>query len=281
MGSRKILALDIDGTLTTSEKNISPATKASLQEIMKKGHTVVLASGRPTPGLRRYERELELDKHGGYLLAFNGARVTCCGTGEVVWQKVLPLDLLPGLYEFAFENHCGLATHLGDTVISAFVPDKYVELEARMNGLPVRRADDFVGFVDFDICKCFMTEDPGRAAVLASRLQAKYGDVAGIYRSDPFFIEIVAKGVDKASSLERLLENIGANWEDVVCCGDGFNDISMIRRAGVGVAMGNAQLEVKEAADYITASNDEDGLVQVIDQFILGEAHIPTHESRY
>lgn len=271
MGSMKVLALDIDGTLTDSKKEISPATRKRLLDIMKEGHKVVLASGRPTPGLRRYERELELGKYGGYLLAFNGARISACGTGEVIWQKALPLDLLPGLYEFAGKNRCGLATHDKEGVISAFAPDKYVRLEADMNGLSVRQVEDFVGFVDFDICKCFMTEEPERAAVLVEELQAKYGHMAGIYRSDPFFIEIVAKDVDKASSLLRLLNRLGVGWEDCICCGDGYNDISMIRSAGVGVAMGNAQEQVKEAADYIAPSNDEDGLVQVIDKFITGE----------
>lgn len=268
MGSVKVLALDIDGTLTTSKKEISPATKAGLKEAMDKGHIVVLASGRPTPGLRRYEQELELQRYGGYLLAFNGARVTACRTGELVWQKVLPLDLLPGLYAFARDNRCGLATHSGDRVISAFEPDKYVRLEAGINGLPITQPEDFLGFVDFDICKCFMTEEPERAAVLVEKLHDRYGGQAGVYRSDPYFMEIVAKDVDKASSLGLLLASIGVGWEDVICCGDGYNDISMIRQAGVGVAMGNAQREVKEAADYITASNDEDGLLAVIDRFL-------------
>ena len=80
-------------------------------------------------------------------------------------------------------------------------------------------------------------------------------------------MEIMPENVDKALTLENLLPLIGAEHEQLVCCGDGFNDISMIRYAGVGVAMGNAQDAVKEAADYITATNDEDGLVQVIEKF--------------
>ena len=94
--------------------------------------------------------------------------------------------------------------------------------------------------------------------------------MASVYRSEPFFIEIMPKNVDKASSLDKMLETVGMTRENAICCGDGFNDVSMIKYAGIGVAMGNAQPVVKEAADYITATNDEDGLVQVIDRFILG-----------
>ena len=76
------------------------------------------------------------------------------------------------------------------------------------------------------------------------------------------------RNLKKDADLERMLEALGQRQENTICCGDGFNDICMLRYGGVGVAMGNAQPEVKAAADYITASNDEDGLVQVIDRFI-------------
>lgn len=270
--SDKVLVLDIDGTLTNSRKEISPATKAGIINIMERGHKVILASGRPTPGMQRYEKELELEKYGGYLLSFNGARIVECRTGEIVYQRTLPLALLPSFYGFAKRNGCGLVTYLGEEVISAFAPDQYVELEARINGMPIRQVDKFLDFVDFDINKCLMTAEPEKAAVLETELREKYGAVASIYRSEPFFIEIMPKNVDKGSSLDKMLETIGMTKEDAICCGDGFNDVSMIQYAGVGVAMGNAQPAVKEAADYITKTNDEDGLVQVIDKFILADS---------
>ena len=123
---RKALVLDIDGTLTNSNKEISPATGAGIRKVLESGHLVVLASGRPAYGMRRYAGELELKKYGGYLLSHNGARIVACGTGEVVYQKAVPGDLLPVLYEFAQKHDCGLATHSEDTVISAFAPDQYV-----------------------------------------------------------------------------------------------------------------------------------------------------------
>lgn len=263
----KALVLDIDGTLTNSKKEITPATREAIQDIMKRGHKVILASGRPTAGMRRYEKELELERFGGYLLSFNGARVIECHTGEVVYQRLLPLTFVPELYRFAKKNGCGLVTYLGDGVISAFPIDKYVETEARINGLPLREVENFPAFVDFEINKCLMTAEPERAAVFVKELQERYGKTAGIFRSEPYFIEIMPYQVDKSTSLDRTLASIGIRRENAVCCGDGFNDVTMLRYAGVGVAMGNAQKEVKEAADYITATNDEDGIVQVIETF--------------
>lgn len=264
----KVLVLDIDGTLTNSDKEITPATKLGIKNVLERGHKVILASGRPTPGMRRYEEELELEKYEGFLLSFNGGRIINCRTGEVVYQRVLPLMIIPGLYAFAREHKCGLITYFGDQIISAFEPDEYVELEARINGMPIKIVDNFRDYVDFEINKCLLTAPPKQAEVYEKELAQKYGDILSVYRSEPFFIEIMPQNVDKATSLEQMLSTIGMTRENAICCGDGYNDISMIRYAGVGVAMGNAQEKVKEAADYITATNDEDGLVEVIENFI-------------
>ena len=89
-----------------------------------------------------------------------------------------------------------------------------------------------------------------------------------IFRSEPCFLEVVPKDVDKAHSLKRLLKRLNIPREEVVCCGDSFNDITMIQFAGVGVAMANAQEELKQAADYVTrADNDHNGVVEVIEKF--------------
>lgn len=269
--SKKVLVLDIDGTLTNSEKEITLATKQGIQGIMERGHKVILASGRPTPGMRRYEEELELKKYGGYLLSFNGGRIVECSTGEIVYQRILPAEVIPELYDFAKENGCGLLSYEEDCIISAFEPDEYVQLESRINGLEIKVVENFKEYVNFDVNKCLLTAPVDEAPQFEKELQQKYSDALSIYRSEPFFIEVMPWNVDKAASLDRMLEAIGRTKEDAICCGDGFNDISMIQYAGLGVAMGNAQPAVKEAADYITSTNDEDGLVEVIDKFILNE----------
>ena len=267
--TEKILVLDIDGTLTTSRKDISPETKKGIMAIQERGHLVMLASGRPTPGMMRYAKELELEKYGGYLLSFNGARIINCKTGDIVFQKVLPKQVIPGLYKFAVEHDLGLMTYFGDYIVLGTRSDEYVEIESKINGIPIRQVNDFVNFVDFDINKCLMTAPPEKAEQCMKLLQEKYKDSLSIYRSEPFFIEIMPKNIDKANSIDRMLSTVGLTRENIICCGDGYNDMSMIQYAGVGVAMENAQPEVKEAADYITDSNDNDGIVKVIDKFIL------------
>ena len=202
------------------------------------------------------------------MLSFNGARIVDCASGDIIYQRTIPASMVAKLYYYAKEQNCGIITYLGDTVLSGFEPDEYIILEAGINGLPIQLVEDFPHFIDFEVNKCLMTAPPEKAERIEKDLQEKYGDRLSVYRSEPFFIEIMPKDVNKATSLSRVLPVVGATKEDAICCGDGYNDISMIEYAGLGVAMGNAQEAVKQAADYITKTNDEDGLVQVIDEFM-------------
>ena len=111
-----------------------------------------------------------------------------------------------------------------------------------------------------------VTENSGLIWSVARRFMGRLA----VYRSEPYFIEVMARGVNKADAIAGLLERLDMEREDVIACGDGLNDLTMIRYAGVGVAMGNAQKAVKEEADVITLSNDEDGIVPIIEKYILG-----------
>lgn len=117
--------------------------------------------------------------------------------------------------------------------------------------------------------KCLIGAQDETAAVIEKELNEKFGDRVTIFRSEPFFVEIMPKDVHKATSLEKLLGILKMDRKDLIACGDGYNDLTMIEYAGVGVAMANAQQVVKDHADYITRSNEEDGIADVIDKFIL------------
>mgnify|MGYP001852585142 FL=1 len=100
------------------------------------------------------------------------------------------------------------------------------------------------------------------------QLKNQYHGLLNIYKSEPYFLEIMPQNIDKAYSLRKLLDSLRLNADQMICCGDGYNDVSMIEYAGLGVAMANAQDVVKEAADFITYSNDEAGVLRVIDLFM-------------
>ena len=269
MTDKKILVLDIDGTLVNSEKKITPETLKYLKMIQEQGHIVALASGRPFPGLKQYSDALGLAEYGGYALSFNGGKVISCATQEVIYTKAIPNRYAKILYEFAKERHIGMVTYKDNQVITGTDTDGYMEFEARLNHMELCQVDDFLKVVDFDMIKCLMTAEPEVAEQYEKELAALVSPDLNVFRSEPYFIEITVKGVDKAESIARLLEHIDMKREQCICCGDGFNDKTMVEYAGVGVAMGNAQQTVKDVADYVTASCDEDGLVEVIKKFVL------------
>jgi hypothetical protein len=265
----KILVLDIDGTLTNSKKEITPKTKEAIAKAIEIGTVVVIASGRPTPGTRKVCEELELDKKGGYVLSYNGARITELKSGKTVYQKTLEKKFIPEIYEYVLEKGIGMLTYENDDAITGTDIDEYMELEARINNIALRRVEDFVSYVDFDVNKCLLTAKSDYAEKIEKELAERYDGLLSVYRSEPFFVEIMPKGVDKAATLSHLLEILDMKREDMIAVGDGFNDLSMIKFAGLGVAMENATDVVKEAADEITKSNDNDGVAEVINKFIM------------
>lgn len=269
--SKKLLALDIDGTLTNTQKDITPATLEKIIEAQEKGNIVAIASGRPLPGIRKIADTIELDRFGGYVLAFNGGRIVDYSTGEVVYQAVLDNDVVRDIYDYCLKAGCGMVTYDGDRVITGTDIDGYMTFEASINHMEIMRIDNFREYIDFPLNKCLLTADPDKAEKIEQELAEKFGDQLNIFRSEPYFVEIMPPNVHKATSLEKLLEVLDMDRKDLVACGDGYNDLTMIEYAGVGVAMANAQDIVMEHADYITLSNDEDGLVPVVDKFILAD----------
>lgn len=270
--SYKLIALDIDGTLTNSKKEITDRTRDALLNIQERGVQVVLASGRPTPGMIHYADYLQLDRYGSFVLSFNGAKMTNWKTKEIVYSKTLPLEFLPDLYETAVSHHVGIITYRDETGIAGTTPDEYMLLEMRLNGMQCKYVENFTDYVNFPINKCIMTGKHEELKPVAELLQKKYEGRLSIYFSEPYFLEIMPQNVDKAQALLSLLEMQGLRPDEMICCGDGFNDISMIEAAGLGVAMANAPTPVKAAADYITSSNDKDGIVEVIHKFICSMA---------
>ncbi|MGM9552153.1 MAG: Cof-type HAD-IIB family hydrolase [Clostridia bacterium] len=263
----KMLVLDIDGTLTNSKKEITSATKEAITKVLKMGHAVVIASGRPTPGTKKVCVELNLSRYNGYVLSYNGAKITKLSDNSVVYQKVLENKFVGEIYDYVIKNDMGMMTYEENDAITGTRIDKYMELEARINSIGLREVENFKEYVNFPVNKCLLTAEDNIAKLHCEHLAQIYKDSLSVYRSEPFFVEIMPKGVDKANSLEVLRQILSIERENIIACGDGFNDLSMIKYAGVGVCMSNGVPECKKAADYIAPSNDEDGLCAVVERF--------------
>ena len=270
----KLIALDIDGTLTNSKKTISEKTREQLIKYQKNGGTIVLASGRPTQGILPYATALRLREFGGYILSCNGGSIIECSTGRVIYQNRLPFEYIPQIYDIIKDYPVGINTYRGDKILAGNMINKYTELEARINRMELCFTNSFVEDVDFEICKCLLHGEPEVINELEKILTDKFGGELGIFKSEPFFLEIVPKDIDKAQSLSRLLKTLGMHKDQCIAFGDGFNDISMLKYAGLGVAMSNASDTVKNSADYVAGSNDEDGIAVLLSE--MGRSVFPS-----
>lgn len=272
----RVLALDLDGTLTNDQKIITPRTRAALDAAMARGVTVVLASGRPVAGIQPLARELGLDKTGGCILAFNGGTIVDCRTGEVLYQNSLPPEIVPELCAFTAAQDVAILTYnapgQAEGVLTERPQDPWAAREGAINHLPMVEVQDLAAFVDYPVSKMLITLDPEKMARVEAAGKQQFAGRIDLYPSCAFFLEAVPLGVAKDVSLAALLERMGLTRENLMACGDGMNDRSMIEYAGVGVAMQNAAGPVKESADYVTeADNNHDGVAEAIEKFILAD----------
>ncbi len=266
----KLLVLDIDGTLNNSNKEISKITKRVLIKAQEKGLKIALASGRPTCGIIPSAKELMLDKFGGYILSFNGGVITNFATNEVIYEKVISKEDFKRIYDVSKSVNANILTYADGGVIAESL-DEFLKIECRINKIDYHIVPDLVAHLQHNVAKFLMVGEGEYMGSVEPIVKEKLGDNFNVFRSEPFFLEIMPKNIDKAYSLGKLLEHIGLTRDEMIACGDGFNDISMISYAGMGVAMENAQPAVKEVSDYITLSNDNDGIAHVVEKFIFEE----------
>jgi Cof subfamily protein (haloacid dehalogenase superfamily) len=129
--------------------------------------------------------------------------------------------------------------------------------------------DDFVSGIRFDIHKLLLAGEPDELDRYQEILRRRYDGLLDVYKSAPYFLEMMPFGVSKGSMLPKLLEHLGVEREELLAFGDNYNDLTMIGYAGTGVATDNAETEVKRIANFVCESNDDDGVAKFIEQYML------------
>lgn len=268
----KALALDLDGTLMDSNKELSDVNKKAVWEAIDVGTAVILASGRPMFGVLPVARMLELEKRGGYVLAYNGGNILDCKTGKLVYERYVPKQCIEDICIAARECDVAPLTYYKDKVISERADDEYVIKEAFCNSASIMQVDNIPEFVDYPVSKVLVVGEHKKLLPVKEKLENKYSDILELFFSEDYFLEVVPKNVGKDASLAELLSQLGIKREELIACGDGLNDISMIKYAGLGIAMKNAYDEVKNNADMVTDfNNDENAVADVINRFIINK----------
>lgn len=270
---QKILFLDLDGTLLNDRKEITAGNRRAIREALDLGHRIVVTSGRPLKSSLAQARRLELAGEGCYVIAYNGGVVYDCSGERIVHREALDPEVLYRVYDEAGRR--GLYIQTYDREDAVIEPRCCGETAARYCaaiGLDWRR----IGDVRRDLA-----ESPAKALLIDYRnreplesmerwLGENLAGRADCFFSSPYFLEVVPAGVNKGSAVTALCARLGMDARDSIAAGDAGNDVSMLRAAGVGVAMANAAAEIKAAADYVTErDNNHDGIAEVIRKFLL------------
>ncbi|HLR64351.1 MAG TPA: sugar-phosphatase [Pseudogracilibacillus sp.] len=266
----KLLAIDIDGTLIKNDGEISSKVKEAIQKVKEQGVKVVLVTGRPIGGIAPFVKELGLNQEGDFAITYNGAYLVNTHTGEAVYKNFLTYDDLTRLYALSQELEAPMH-YFG--VDQLYAPDKdihfYTIREAYENNISIQYQPIKELAKDFQVPKVMFIDYPDRLSQTIESVPDLMKKRYTMVRSAPHFYEVLHSEVSKGMVLKKLLDQLSIAREDVIAIGDGENDLSMIKLAGCGVAMGNAMPSVKEAADYETLSNDEDGVAHALERFIL------------
>lgn len=270
----KLLVLDVDGTLLNNAREISNRTLAALLKVQQMGVRIVLASGRPTYGLMPLAKTLELGNYGGFILSYNGCQIIKAQNGEILFERHINPEMLPYLEKKARKNNFAIFTYHDDIIITDTPENEYIISEAVLNNQKIIKEDEFSTAVDFPPCKCMLVSNDEEALiVLEDHWRRQLNGTLDVFRSEPYFLEVVPCGIDKANTLGALMEKLNIKREEVIAIGDGVCDVTMLQLAGMGIAMGHSQDSVKVCADYVTASNEEDGVAQAVEKMILAEVH--------
>jgi hypothetical protein len=263
----RFLATDLDGTLLTTAKTITPYSQQVLIEAQRRGLTIILSSGRPLYSILPFAAQLGLQQYGGYIIAFNGSLVWDCSEAKAIKEQTIPLSLIPEIVETV-----GIDFHIhgykGNSIVIQGHPDEWSEYIARANKMPLIETEDFTKAITEPQHKCLITGAPRRLWHLERRIQKQFAESLSVCRSESFLLEIMPNGIDKAEALRELLDKVGGKTGELLCCGDGYNDLGMMRLAGVSCATRNAKKQVKEAANFITESNDRDGVSNAVVRYL-------------
>jgi HAD superfamily hydrolase (TIGR01484 family) len=246
MGPYKLVALDMDGTLLTEEKTISPENRKWIHKAIDAGVTVMFATGRGVQSVEPYVEELNLQSP---MISVNGGEVW--KAPNVLHKRhLMELDWIRKLHQLAKQYDVWYWAY---AVEGLYNKDKWID---DMDGL---------NWLKFG----FYTEEAHKLSAIREIVTP--WDVLEITNSHPDNMELNPKGVSKASGMMEVCNLQGIRMDEVIAMGDSLNDLLMIKAAGLGVAMGNAQAEVKLAADVVTATNEEDGVAQIIRRYVFGE----------
>lgn len=269
--NNKILFVDLDATLLCDDKSITEENKHAICRMLKEGHYITLATGRPVENGRIVVRELGLTMPGCYLIAFNGSILYDCSADRILLKRSIPIDVVEELFERAERAGIYVQTY-NSTDIIATRHSKELEYYRKKSHLSYKISKNVMDVLE---------EEPQKVLLIAldhkDRLIKFQRDNMAWERGkcNSFFscreyLEYCPVNTSKGTGVEYLRKILNMPPDSTVAVGDEQNDISMINAAHIGIAMKNGIPELKAEADYVTENdNNHSAIAEVIEKFIL------------
>lgn len=264
----KMLVLDLDDTLLKDDYTISDRTKQRLIEAQEQGVYVILASGRPTQAMMQYAKDLELAKYSSYIISYNGAIITDIKKDESIFEQTLNKQEIHDLYDYSKENNLHIITYKDNAILTES-ESEYIDVEKNLTGMPINKVASFKAEVNEPAVKCILLEDPIILKNIEPLLKANKTELS-VSISKPFFLEVMPNGIDKAASIQRLAKRLDIKQSEIIAVGNAGNDLTMVEYAGLGIWVDNVTPELRDRADVIVSSNNDDGVAEVVERYILG-----------
>ena len=266
----KLVAIDMDGTLLNSKKELLEETKQYFKDFHKKetDTLLVLCTGRPESGIRPYLKDLGYLEENHYIISQNGANIYESRTGKRVMDAFLD--------SAAIQKWIELGKKHGISVMGAGVdyyycfdqePTEWMEFDVKLVSGKLKRIPTKES-LNTDFYKILLMGDEVQLNEFETFIPEEWRDEFYVVRSQKYLVEVLTKGVNKAFGLEKLAQKLNIEPSEIAAVGDAANDIEMLEYAGLAIAMGNASEEVKAIADIVTDTNENNGVIKAIDKLI-------------
>ncbi len=269
----RMVALDLDGTLLNSNHVVTDRNCAVLQELAEQGVIVVLVSGRMHQSILPISNQIGLENP---IISYNGGLVKHAKTGKVFHHTPITATTAMDLVDYCDQKELHLNFCLDDQLYIR-AESFWSELYESRTGVRATAVGDLRRLSGGEPTKMQVLDTPEKVEHLLVHFQEDFGDRLYITRTQIEYIEFMNPHVSKGPALEALATEFGISMNFVTAFGDGYNDMSMMAAAGFSVAMGNSINELKQCADYVTESNDNDGVAHAVERLLLGGS--PTFHS--
>ncbi|MBS4913609.1 MAG: HAD family phosphatase [Veillonella sp.] len=258
----KLLAIDLDDTLLRDDNTVSAYTMGVLKEAQKRGFHIVIATGRMYQTAVPVGRKLELGDLP--MILFSGGLIQRIESGEIVWERVIEPKIATEILQLAKENNWYVQSYVDDVLLIHHDTDASRHYEKTTGAKAVAVGDELYT-VTKGPNKLLFIGEPERLELIGHTLHEMYGDKLEIVRSKVNFLEINSTNSTKGNALHTMAEELGITADNVVAFGNSENDVSMLKYAGTAIAVANAEDPIKEIADEVCESNENDGVAKWIE----------------